>query len=80
MHTQSRKFMNTDTQFKLHLKQAEIDSLEEIHFEAHLLFRSIQDMLIEHGETKDGVELEQDVRKILSKIRKMLKKINDIDN
>ena len=72
--------MNIDTQFKLHLKQAEINSLEEIHFEAHLLFRSIQDMLIEHGETRDGAILEQDVRQILSKIRKMLKKTNNINN
>ena len=72
--------MNNDTQFKLPPKQFEIFSLEEVHFQASLLLREIQDMLIEHGETKDGVELEQDVRKILSKIRKMLKKINDIDN
>ena len=72
--------MNNDTQFKLPPKQFEIFSLEEVQFQASLLLREVQNMLIEHGETKDGVELEQDVRKILSKIRKMLKKINDIDN
>ena len=72
--------MNTAVHFEQHPKQAEIDSLEEIHFEAHLLFRSIQDMLIEHGETQDGANLEQDVRQILSKIRKMLKKTNNINN
>ena len=72
--------MNNDTQFKLPPKQFEIFSLEEVQFQASLLLREVQDMLIEHGETKYGVELEQDVRKILSKIRKMLKKINDIDN
>ena len=72
--------MNTAVHFEQHPKQSEIDSLEEIHFEAHLLFRSIQDMLIEHGETKDGANLEQDVRQILSKIRKMLKKTNNINN
>ena len=72
--------MNTVVHFEQHPKQAEIDSLEEIHFEAHLLFRSIQDMLIEHGETKDGANLEQDVRQILSKIRKMLKKTKNINN
>ena len=72
--------MTTDTQFELHPKQIEIFSLEEIQFHAGLLLREVQNMLIKHGETKDGVELEQNVRKILSKIRKMLKKINDIDN
>ena len=72
--------MNTAVHFKQHPKQAEIDSLEEIHFETHLLFRSIQNMLIEHGETKDGVNLEQDVRNILVKIRKMLKQTKAFDS
>ena len=66
--------MNTAVHFEQHPKQAEIDSLEEIHFEAHLLFRSIQNMLIEHGETKGGVNLEQDAKYILGKIRKLIKK------
>ena len=74
------KIMNTAVHFEQHPKQAEIDSLEEIHFEAHLLFRSIQDMLIEHGETKDGVNLEQDIKQVLVKIRKMLKELNNIDS
>ena len=74
------KIMNTAVHFKQHPKQSEINSLEEIHFEAHLLFRSIQNMLIEHGETKDEINLEQDVKQVLVKIRRMLKKLNDIDN
>ena len=37
--------MSIDLQFKQHPKQSEIDSLEEVHFEAHLLFRTVQNML-----------------------------------
>ena len=37
-------------------------------------------MLIEHGETQDGVNLEQDVRNILVKIRKMLKQTKAFDS
>ena len=72
--------MTIDLQFKQHPKQSEIHSLEEIHFEAHLLFRSVQNMLIEHGETQDGANLEQDVRNILVKIRKMLKQTKEFDS
>ena len=72
--------MNTVVHFEQHPKQAEIYSLEEIHFEAHLLFRSIQNMLIKHGETQDGVNLEQDVRNVLVKIRKMLKQTKAFDS
>ena len=72
--------MNTDTKFELHPKQFEIFSLEEIQFHASLLLREVQNMLIEHGETKDGAILEQDVRQILSKIRKMLKQTKAFDS
>ena len=71
--------MNTDTQFELHPKQFEIFSLEEIQFHASLLLREVQDMLIEHGETKDSANLEQDVRQILSKIRKLIKQTRNMD-
>ena len=71
--------MNTDTQFELHPKQFEIFSLEEIQFHASLLLREVQNMLIEHGETKDGAILEQDVRQILSKIRKLIKQTRNMD-
>ena len=74
------KIMNTVVHFEQHPKQTEIYSLEEIHFEAHLLFRSIQNMLIKHGETQDGVNLEQDVRNVLVKIRKMLKQTKAFDS
>lgn len=74
------KIMNTAVHFEQHPKQREIDRLEEIHFEAHLLFRSIQNMLIEHGETQDSANLEQDVRNILVKIRKMLKQTKAFDS
>lgn len=71
--------MNTDTQFELHPKKFEIFSLEEIQFHASLLLREVQNMLIEHGETKDGAILEQDVRQILSKIRKLIKQTRNMD-
>lgn len=61
-------------------KQPKINYLWDAQLETHVLLRTIKDMQIEHGETKDGINLEQDVRQILSKIRKMLKKISDIDN
>lgn len=70
--------MNTSVQ--QHPKQSEINYLEEAQFEAHLLFRTIQNMLIEHGETKDSVNLEQDARHILGKIRKMLKQTKAFDS
>lgn len=60
-------------------KQSEINYLEEAQFEAHLLFRTIQNMLIEHGETKDSANLEQDARQILSKIRKLIKQTRNMD-
>lgn len=72
--------MNTDTQFELHQKQLEIFSVEEVQFHASLLLREVQTMLIEHGETKNGVEIEQDIKQVLVKIRKMLKKLNDKDS
>ena len=61
-------------------EQPKINYLWDAQFEAHVLLRTIQNMQIEHGETKDGVNLEQNVKQILSKIRKMLKKTSDIDN
>lgn len=72
--------MTTNTQFKLHPKQFEIFSLEEVQFHAGLLLREVQEMLIEHGETKDKVNLEKDIKQVLVKIRKMLKELNDIDS
>ena len=67
-------------QTKQHPKQSEIYYLEEAHFEAHQLFRTIQNMLIENGETKDGVNLEQDAKYILGKIRKLIKKTKAMDS
>ena len=72
--------MITDTQFELHQKQLEIFSLEEVQFHASLLLREMQTMLIEHGETKTGVEIEQDIKHVVVKIRKMLKELNDVDS
>ena len=72
--------MIADTQFELHQKQLEIFSLEEVQFHASLLLREMQNMLIEHGETKTGVEIEQDIKQVLVKIRKMLKELNDVDS
>ena len=72
--------MSIDWQFKQHPKQSEIDSLEEVHFEAHLLFRTVQNMLIKHGETQESLKLEQDLRKVLVDIRKMIKKTKAMDN
>ena len=72
--------MTTNTQFELHPKQLEIFSLEEVQFHASLLLREMQTMLIEHGETKDGVNLEKDIKQVLVKIRKMLKELNDTDS
>ena len=72
--------MSIDLQFKQHPKQSEIDSLEEVHFEAHLLFRTVQNMLIKHGETQESLKLEQDLRKVLVDIRKMIKKTKAMDN
>ena len=72
--------MTTDTQFELHQKQLEIFSLEEVQFHASLLLREMQTMLIEHGETKTGVEIEQDIKHVVVKIRKMLKELNDVDS
>lgn len=72
--------MTTNTQFELHPKQLEIFSLEEVQFHASLLLREMQTMLIEHGETKTGVEIEQDIKQVLVKIRKMLKELNDVES
>lgn len=72
--------MTTVLQTRQHPKQSEINYLEEAQFEAHLLFRTIQNMLIEHGETKDGVNLEQDAKYILGKIRKLIKKTKAMDS
>ena len=72
--------MTTNTQFELHPKQFEIFSLEEVQFHASLLLREMQTMLIEHGETKTGVEIEQDIKHVVVKIRKMLKELNDVDS